>query len=463
MTVSALQALQDSELLDQNDKVVDISRIEPVVLQQKLDYYRNIRTRHAVSDAETSVSDADDLAALVSSVSAHNTVPHLLPSCFIYNRLYTNDPLMRSTRSTRDQSKVYNQYLGVDSEESPNAISVDKALRYFALLAPLIRIGVLKVLPIEEMYKPPVPNIPIYYSEDGFRSEVPEHLYRFVHENALINEVSAGPEGKGLIISEHPPKGPGRGIAVRFANDTPARQNPFYLLMEAEVIGRISDSSFQTAHRLDWDNPPDQEMYAAWVDQSVNRTIINRIRDVASEVALAGQLKASYHTESRFEAELCGMSFDSSSRDGDRVTAVNFLNANAPYLRIDDPSILARLRTDNPRLFERWQQSLLAITHDLNGSDERFEDRAKQLLESEVQPQVNELNRALIKLRGGIGGGALLTAGTIGLALFSSVTLPFVAVVGLGALGISGQAMPSVADYISTRRGPAFVWSKLVK
>ena len=69
MTVSALEALQDSELLDKNDKVVDLSRLEPIELQKRLDHYRNTRIRQAVADAETSLSNTEDLAALISSVS----------------------------------------------------------------------------------------------------------------------------------------------------------------------------------------------------------------------------------------------------------------------------------------------------------------------------------------------------------------------------------------------------------
>jgi len=463
MSVLALETLQVAGLLDKNDKAVDVSEFEPKVLLEKLDYYRNTRISQAGKDAETNANASDDLAALVSSVSARNGPQMLLPSCFVYNRLYTNDALTKFARPTSDLSKTHSSWLGMNPDGPPNLTSVTDALRSIELLAPLIRIGALTVLPIEELHAPPTDSLPIFYSEDSFLSEVPEHVRDFVHANAIINEVAPGPEGKGLLIFDHPPKAPTRGIYVRFSDDIPVVNNPFYLLMETEIIEKIDESHLRMAQKLDWDTHPDQELYNAWVNQSVNRTIINRINDVSLEIAHATHLKAVYVTESHFEAELCGMSFDSPRPHSDRITAVNFLNANAPYLRIDDPSVLAKLRVDNPRLFERWQQSLLGIVHELNGADESFEDRAKQLLEKEVRPQIDEINQALIKLRGGIAGSTLLALGTIGFALLSSATLPLAAVLGLGVLGASGKAMPSVAEYLSKRRGPAFVWSKLAK
>jgi hypothetical protein len=229
------------------------------------------------------------------------------------------------------------------------------------------------------------------------------------------------------------------------------------------MVEKVGETHMRIAQKLDWDNPPSQSSFDAWVYQSVNRTIITRLRNVAREIGIASSLRSTYLTESQFESELCGLSFETPTGPDGRTTAVNFLNANAPYLRLDDPQTLAKLRSANPRIFERWQQSLLAAIHELNGYDGNFNDRAKQIFETEIQPQVDELNKALIKLSGGIGGATLLTAGTIGMALLSNAALPFATVLGLGALAAAGKAMPSVAEYVAARKGPAFVWKKVAK
>lgn len=181
-------------------------------------------------------------------------------------------------------------------------------------------------------------------------------------------------------------------------------------------------------------------------------------------MSLAEELQSSYLTESEFEATFCGMSGSMEPKKENQSTnAVNFLNANATFLNLDDPLSLARLKSDHSGLFERWQLSLLSICDELNGSGDDFESRAKQLFEKEVQPQLEELNTALTKLKGGVGGATLLTAGTIGMALLSSTTLPFAAVLGLGAAAAGGRSIPSISEYLAKRRGSAFIWKKLAK
>lgn len=458
MSESALESLRVIELLDKHDKMADMSRFSPLVLQKKLNYYCQDRLRSAEQDAQSGMPTTRDLAALLSSVSARNSANTILPPGFVYSRLYVNDPLFRLARPSDEFSRAHNQSLGLEAEPLPNLRSVSNAVWYFELVAPLIRCGLLTVLPLEELHAPPAER-PLFYSEDWFRSEVPEHLHDFAHKSAIISEIAPGPDNKGLILWDRPPDKPTRGVSIAFANDLPVVHHPFYLLFEQEVLEQIDDDHLRIAQRLDWDNPPDQELFDAWVYQSVNRTVINRIRDVSRELTLASELHATYLTESQFEAELCGKSM----KEGDRELAVNFLNANAPYLKIDDPALLAKVKTENPRLFERWQLSVLGVASELTGIDDGFNDRAKQLFEKEIRPQLDELNQALLKTCGGIGGASLLTAGTIGMALLSNAALPFAAVLGLGALAAGGRSLPSVSEYISKRSGPAFVWSKLVE
>lgn len=466
MTISALEALRVTELLDHNDQVVDLSQFEPIDLQKKLDYYRDTRIRSVSKDAQESMSDTDDLAAVVSSGSARNETEALLPSCCFYNRLYANDPLIKHAGTKDDTTDAYNQAFGMGGTTGVDVDSVARSLKYFQELAPLIRIGALSILPVEELVSPtraPDEGLPIFYSEDWFRSEVPEHIHDFVHNQAIIGEVAPVPDGGGLFLFEHAPKSPCRGISVQFSNDGPKSCPPFYLLSEMRMVDKIGDTHIKIEQQLDWDKPPSQTSFDAWVYQSINRTIITRLRNVAREIGISSGLNATYLTESQFESELCGMSFDTPTNPDGRTTGVNFLTANAPYLRINNPKTLAKLRTDNPRLFERWQHSLLAAIQELNGYDGDFDARAKQIFETEIQPQIDELNEALIKLSGGIGGATLLTAGTIGMALISNATLPFAAVLGLGALAAAGRAMPSVAEYLTARKGPAFVWNRLTK
>ena len=352
--------------------------------------------------------------------------------------------------------------IGMEPVAIPELHRVVNALRYFEWLAPLIRDGVVTVLPLDLIHAPPTYR-PLTYSEDWFRSEVPSHLHDFVHKSAIISKVAPGPDGKGLIVWDEPPQAPTRGVAVAFSNDHPVFQESFYLLWDQRVIERVDETHFKFAQTLEWDNPPPQDLFDAWVYQSVNQAIVARLRAISREISVAERLGATYLTESAFEAELCGMSCGDASAPGSRVSAINFLRANTPFLKIDDPTVVARVRASDPHLFERFQQSMLSVAIQLGGDCENFDERAKQLFEKEVRPQIDELNAALIKVAAGIGGGVTLGGAAVAVAVLTGPALPLAALLGLGAATAIGEALPSIGDYLSQRPGPAFVWKQLAK
>lgn len=459
MSVKALEALQVIELLDRQDKCANIASIEPAIFQKKLEYYRNDRLRNAAADIRSTISDKRDLAALISSVSAANALEPLLPSAFVYSRLYTNDPLLRFATPSDSFTDAHNRALGLRTDRAVNPQSVANAVWYFELLAPLIRCGVITVLPIAELHAPPDER-PINFSEDWFRSEVPEHLHDFVHQQAIIREVSPAPDGAGLIIHRHAPTKPTRGISVAFNDDFEGMPTNFYLLSETKEVERLGENQVRLGQTFDFSNPPDQSLFDAWMYQSVNRTIIDRLSSMAREFELAEQLHATYLTESKFEVDLCAMSFETMPNSSRQERAVNFLHANAVYLDMDALS-LARLRMEQPRLFERWQLTLMDVADRLTGRDDDFEEQAKQLFEKEVMPQVEDLRKSLWKIGGAAGGAGLVGTGSIAMALISNATLPLAAVLGAGALVVAGQTLPTVAEYLSKRRGPSFIWNRL--
>jgi len=460
---SALEALKITGLLDNDGKVPPVEKMDPAELQEQINYYRQTRIERSSSDATASLSKNRDLAALVSSVSAVNAVDALLPSCFVYNRVYANDPLISLAETSSEIAKVHSQFLGIDTASLPDPHRVANKLHYFSRLAPLIERGFLTILPLEELHAAPTDELPVFYSEDWFRSDVPAHIHDFVHQSAAIHEVAPGPGGKGLLVLHDAPKDPTRGIAISFRGDEVVSGMSFYLLHTMQAMRKIDDDHFEFVKRLDWDRPPAKAEFDAWVYQSINKTIIARLSSMGRELSVADQLGATYLTESEFESKLCGLSNAGDLKPGQGIDAVNFLNANASCLNINDPLLLSRLKEKYHKLFDRWQLSLLSIADELTGESGNFNLKANQLFEKEVRPQLEELNTAVLKMAGGGAGAALLTAGTIGMALLSNAALPFAAVLGLGALAAGGRSIPSVAEYAAKRKGPAFIWKKLLK
>lgn len=258
MSKSAIEALKVTGLLDKNGKAASLVGVDPSELQKRIDYYRDVRMKFADKDGVNSIPDKRDLAALISSLSSSNAVNSLLPSCFVYNRIYTNDPLVRLAGNPNEFAKVQRQSLGFDTDGLANPIQVANKLLYFEKLAPLIELGCVTVLPIEELHAPPSEGLPIFHSEDWFRSEVPAHIHDFIHQNAVVRGMEPGPNGKGLIVLDEPPSSPTRGICVEFKMDYSVSGSNFYLLNEIEILDRIDEEHFKIAQRLNWDNPPEK-------------------------------------------------------------------------------------------------------------------------------------------------------------------------------------------------------------
>jgi hypothetical protein len=227
------------------------------------------------------------------------------------------------------------------------------------------------------------------------------------------------------------------------------------------------DSTLSIQQVLNWDDEPEEEIFATWVRQSVNKTVLTRLAMISTELQLAEALNATYVTESEFESGLIALSVAKDLPRNSRQIAVNFLNTNAPFLNIGSGEAVARLRRDYPGLFEKFQATLLDVASQLTGAEGDFEDRAKQLFVKEIEPQIQAVNAQLSKVVYQAAGSVLLAAGSVGLALLKLPDIPFsvllTALAGATAIQGFGGTLPSIGEYVQKRRTPAFIWSRIAK
>ena len=74
MSISALELLKATGLLNEHFQVADLSGYSPSNLHKVLEYYRNHRLRSAEADAQSARCAGGEFSALVSSFSARNAV-----------------------------------------------------------------------------------------------------------------------------------------------------------------------------------------------------------------------------------------------------------------------------------------------------------------------------------------------------------------------------------------------------
>jgi len=212
---------------------------------------------------------------------------------------------------------------------------------------------------------------------------------------------------------------------------------------------------------------------------------------------LAEHLNAMYMTDSAFEARICALPVEPPVSSDGRANAVNFLRANMPEMKRATPETVAAIRRDRPELFERFQRTLVFrqssidrflklevlgiqeipasaarqlkmdgtpvdISSESSGAEGDVKDRAQRIYTRDVEPQVKDLQLACDNMIYSTVGNFVLVGGaTFGLALLAAPTLALAPAMAFAALMGAGYAMPSVPDYLSKRRSPTFIWSKL--
>jgi hypothetical protein len=222
------------------------------------------------------------------------------------------------------------------------------------------------------------------------------------------------------------------------------------------------DGSYTVSYQSWSDDPLEKSLYDIWIEQAVNQTVGARLESVSKEMRVADALGAPYLTESAFEAGLLARSGQASSTRGS--TAIKFLDANAHMLNLEDPRAIFQLRTEKADLLNRFRLSLAAVSDDLKGLDgQEFEERAQQLFEKEIQPQIAEVNTAIGRMESAAAKGLTQTVAALVLGLLTGSTLPVAALLGFAAVGVGSEALPAVGDYLRTRKQPQFIWHKLRK
>ncbi len=461
MSKRCLQLLRETGLLTNHNQVVDISRIDDDSLRNMLSHYYSER-RSSIKAEE--ISRDDPFNGFISSHSARDDVTSLLPSLLVYGHLIADDPVFRISFPTPDSGRILKAAMGATPRDEPDRKKVTETLYYFQELAPTIDAGLLTVLPNALLDIPPK-RIPVFFSEDMFRSEVPDHVHDYIHECAIVERVILDKKRSTFRVQKGPITKPCRAIHISFKGDYCTGGDTTYLLPDSE-IGEPVPQGASYRVPIEWtfgsSEPLPEHTFKAWVYQSINSSIISRLHHVASEVRLASRLSHSYITESPFEAKL--LSLRGFRRDESALDALNFLEANDTLIQVPSPRSVVELRERHPDAFRRFRVSLLSVAEGLRGVPaDQFQERAARVFEQEVQPQIDEMRSKIESIKTSVVKGGLVSLGGVALAVATGAAIPLVSAVLYALSGALSETLPAVSEYMQSRKRPEFVWSKLKK
>ena len=464
MSKKSLELLESLGLISGDGTATDIDKMSDEALEQAFQVYARSRKDGLEYELEPTKSRPGEISLLYSSVSTRSAVPDLLSACLISQRVFLDDPLVAYGIPMDEASTVMATFTRMGTSKGPDRPAIRAALGRVVSLAPLIRDGAVIMAPLRHQPPDESLGVPLRYDPNGFRSEIPDHLYDFIRKFARVREFSPGSDGKP-VVRDKPLRRPTRGIKIDFVGDCARYGLGVYFLFKTGGIEPTAfPNRFDAAMELPWDQVPSKGGFDRWVEQSINATAANRLNTLATEIHAAETYGSLYLTESGFEAGLLRLAAEKSVGRGTTDSVLNFLRAVSPELRITSAKDLARLRSDHSKELSRFQASLVAMAGELTGLESNdFERRSNALFQREIMPQVDELNRLQSRMRGDMFGGILSAASVVSLALLGSGTLPFAGLLAVGALHAAGQTVSSCTEYMKFRKTPAFIWKQMTK
>lgn len=404
MSKKAIEFLFECDLLKSNGDIVDLSKCTNSDISRRIIKYNQLRKDYANYEIETYQYN-EKLSAQYSVGSSRFDTKKSLSSLLVYDRIVLNDPLV----SSRNSISLEDLNLGV---------------RFFSELYHLIKNDLVFVYPIEYLDKPDN-EVPLWFSEDSFKSSILPLVHDFAHENAVLKSVFRNEKGEMLISSEDAYVKKRTALNVDFKDDTLYSGVSLFLFKTIEDAVTGDDGFLRMKQVWDPQGILPKEKFEAWSYQAVNQAIIARIKTIGNQSLLASKIGSTYITESKFESKLLSLA---KCENAEEISpCVQFLNLNDRFVNVDSPYTLIKIRKKHRVAFDRFNESLIAISCELSGtSPEEFARKSKILFQKEILPQVDEVKRLVDQMSSSILKGSLLSLGTIAFGITTGSTIPVI-------------------------------------
>ncbi len=425
-------------------------------LYKKLLYYRNTSGQLFDKEIESIQDFQNQWRILRSSFSSEQTTQSCLLNTLLADCCIVDDPIAKlAPRENDPLADSFSEMLKVNTSSTVDVAQLIEQVEYVISIAPLIDAGFVCMYPLSCIHDAGfLPTI--RYDPNCFDHEVPISAKECVQNHLQL--LHGENVGSGVLVLREPASddATSRIIGVGFHNDGPGNAMcQLYHLSEMKAVDFDDETNEMTfVQRFDQNQPVDPIQYENWIRQSVNQTVGARMRAIAKEISIAHIVGAKYCTESEFEAQLCSSGTDSADP---LAKGLEFMDATSDQICIENSEHILKVRQKHPAQWESFRQSLISMA-DQSKSDPQ---KAREIMATQVQPQVRELS----KIYRSVSSGAIQGAGTASLTLFASaatgVAVPFLPALGILAIGGAAGAFPSVREYIKQSRGSDIVWSKI--
>ncbi|MGG7647931.1 hypothetical protein ACQ4OB_07860 [Pseudomonas sp. ES4] len=441
MSNQALDLLIECELLKSNGDVIDVYKLPDKELTRRFSCYVKARRASVESEVDAYLVDSK-LNAQFSTWSSKFSKENTLSSLLVYNKVVLNDPL-------------------VSSKPTISMDALSKGLEFYSWLHPLIRNNFVTVYPID-FYDRPSESVPLWRSEDAFRSSISPEIHDYAHSHAILKSVLRDDNGQMLILREDANVKRRTALHVGFKDDQLYSGVGLFLHQTIENARKGAGNTI--AYEPNWDSNGvlSQEQFERWAYQATNQAIIARLKAIYNQTSLAQKLGHTYITESSFESTLLSLSHTKSAEP--ISPCVRFFNVNEEFINIESPQTIIELRDKYPRAFDRFNGSLVSVSEELHGvSSESFDRKCQNLFHKEIMPQVDEVRSAIGQISSGFTKGTLSSFCGVGLAINTGSVAPLISTLLLTAAQGLSETLPALREFQLMKGRPAYIWHRLIK
>lgn len=293
----------------------------------------------------------------------------LLTQCAWYvEEFVVRDPLYELTSPKTNAQAPMEQYLGLKRRTSDERREdVVGAVNKMRKLVPMVAAGYVTALPISRAFEPP-PNLPITVPIDGGANLLPSQLMEWFKQRARVCPVEIR-DGTMIMFNQDVRNSPRRSIGVQFRLDSGEEADWsvasgseavfLYHLFEQQIVSFDEETRIaEFASHLP-EVPPSEELYRAWVRQTIHQAAAAFADRTMRAVRLAGTLRARFMTSSPLTAAFLSLADPASHSSNVVQTTLNaVLNFDVPLLEGVAIEDLMRVRQEEGEAFQAFRFAL---------------------------------------------------------------------------------------------------------
>lgn len=206
------------------------------------------------------------------------------------------DPLYEYIENI-EKSEVANVLININQEKISRD-SLAKKIKYMKDCTPMVASRYIKFYPLS--FIKDGGKIPIFYDDNNFRNMIPDDIYNFFYSNVDVRNVVLE-NGTARVYLERPLE-IGDCIAVRFGNDTAERPGVFTYKGITHIPEKDTEKGLCV--RIDTPQKIDEREFRYWVENTINRSAINRLIYLNEEIDKSNKLGCTLLTTSDFNRQL---------------------------------------------------------------------------------------------------------------------------------------------------------------